>query len=718
MKDRRKNVIAMGIFALLLSGAFVRSINAQRQSSDTAAICSLRETGDYNPLEAAFEATGQTNGDISSRPDEANVEHIKLSADNNAFNSRFGSSLAISGNTAVVGDFNSNGSVSIFVKSGNGVWTLQQKLAVADSGGDNDDHFGVSVAISGDTLFVGAELDDSSSILNQGAVYVFTRNGTLWTQQQKLTAPDAAENKGFGQSIGISGDSLVIGSDTPNFQGAAHIFVRSGSIWLHQQKLTASDGVGSDLFGNSVAISGNSVIVGALLDDIGSNTNRGSAYIFTRSGTTWTEQRKLLAADGAAGDFFGQSVGISDNTAIVGAHYHDVNGKPNQGAAYIFVRSGTTWSDEQKISAVDGSPGGNFFGYSVAISGDMVIVGASLEDVALFDNRGAAHVFTRSGTAWTRQYRLFAADGAANDNLGISVAMESSVWLAGAPDGNNRRGLAYIFDANFHRTPLDFDGDSKTDISVFRPATGIWYLDQSSNGFTGIAFGQNGDKLAPADYDGDGKIDVAVYRPSNGTWYLQRSQLGFTGLAFGTAEDIPVPADYDADGKDDIALFRPSTGVWYLQRSTAGFAGLGFGQAGDVPVPADYDGDGKTDLAVIRAGVWRIQRSLLGTTSISFGETTDKPVPADYDGDGKADVAVFRPSTGIWYLQRSQAGFTGIQFGQTGDLPVPADYDGDGKADIAVFRNGTWYLSRSTSGFTGTTFGAATDLPVPSAFIQ
>ena len=278
--------------------------------------------------------------------------------------------------------------------------------------------------------------------------------------------------------------------------------------------------------------------------------------------------------------------------------------------------------------------------------------------------------------------------------------------------------LRYIGDVreNQLKTTFDFDGDGKADVSVFRPDSGTWYLQQSNAGFTAIAFGLSSDKLVPADYDGDGKTDIAVYR--GGTWYLQRSQLGFTGIQFGATEDIPVPADYDGDGKADLAVFRPSSGVWYLQRSQLGFAGIQFGQSGDKPVAGDYDGDGKSDIAVNRIGTWYIQRSQMGFVGITFGDSNDKLVPADYDGDGKTDVAVFRPSNGTWYLQQSTAGFAGIAFGLGTDVPTAADYDGDCKADLAVFRSGTWYLNRSTAGFTGISFGAATDKPVPNVFVR
>ena len=280
------------------------------------------------------------------------------------------------------------------------------------------------------------------------------------------------------------------------------------------------------------------------------------------------------------------------------------------------------------------------------------------------------------------------------------------------------RGIwEYNLNVANRRVFSDFDGDGKSDVSVFRPDNGFWYILGSQNGFSGTQFGAISDKIVPADYDGDGRTDLAVYR--DGNWFLQRSSAGFSSVSFGVSTDIPQPADFDNDGKAELTVFRPSNGYWYVMNLVTGeFTATQFGQAGDRPVAADYDGDGKADYAVYRNGSWYILRSQDGFIGVGFGETADKPVPADYDGDGRTDIAVFRPSNGTWYLQRSTAGFTGIQFGISTDLPTPADYDGDGKTDIAVFRSGTWYLQRSTQGFMGVTFGADTDKPVPNAFVR
>ena len=273
------------------------------------------------------------------------------------------------------------------------------------------------------------------------------------------------------------------------------------------------------------------------------------------------------------------------------------------------------------------------------------------------------------------------------------------------------------------KTKFDYDGDGKADLSVFRPASGIWYLNQTSAGVASAAFGVSSDKIVPGDYDGDGKTDLAVYR--SGIWYLQRSTAGFAGVAFGDSNDIPVPADYDGDGKTDLAVFRPANGTWYIQASRAGFSGVSFGQRGDIPLPADFDGDGKADINVFRPsnGGWyrlnSVNNQFYGT---SFGQNGDKPLAADFDGDGKADLTVFRPANGAWYrITSSNNLFTATLFGAAGDVPTPADYDGDGKTDISVFRpeTGVWYRYNSGSGaFAAYYFGASADVPTPAFYLQ
>jgi hypothetical protein len=227
-------------------------------------------------------------------------------------------------------------------------------------------------------------------------------------------------------------------------------------------------------------------------------------------------------------------------------------------------------------------------------------------------------------------------------------------------------------------TPGDFHGDGKSDTTVFRPSTGIWYVLQPSTGNQSFyQWGISGDVPVPGDYDGDGRTDVAVFRPSTGIWYVLQSSTG-TGAFYqwGLNGDIPVPGDYDGDGKTDAAVFRPSTGIWYVLQSSAGTGAFyQWGLSSDVPVPGDYDGDGKTDVAVFRpsTGIWYVLQSSTGTGAFyQWGLNGDVPVPGDYDGDGKTDIAVFRPSTGIWYVLQSSTG-TGAfyQWGLDGDLPIP-----------------------------------------------
>lgn len=328
--------------------------------------------------------------------------------------------------------------------------------------------------------------------------------------------------------------------------------------------------------------------------------------------------------------------------------------------------------------------------------------------------------------------------------LTVTQAPSSTITLTAitSPTGATitRNGLAGTITLNqapnnineirFSNTPAaryDFDSDGASDLSVFRPSTGVWYMNRSRLGFAAYQFGVGSDMPAPADYTGDGKTDVAVFRPASGAWYILRSEDNtFFGLQFGTKDDLPVPADYDGDGKADVAVFRPSDGNWYLQRSTAGFAGVHFGAAEDKPTVGDFDGDGKSDIALFRPSTqnwYRLNSSDGSFVAPAFGAVGDIPLVMDYDGDGKANLAVFRPSTNMWYIARATGmpsqNFDAVQWGVAGDIPVPADYDGDGRTDVATFRpsDGNWYLNQSTSGFVGIHFGIQEDKPTPAAFV-
>ncbi|HEY0459502.1 MAG TPA: S8 family serine peptidase [Pyrinomonadaceae bacterium] len=275
------------------------------------------------------------------------------------------------------------------------------------------------------------------------------------------------------------------------------------------------------------------------------------------------------------------------------------------------------------------------------------------------------------------------------------------------------------------RAKFDFDGDGKTDVGVFRPANGVWYIQNSAGGTNNIQqFGLGTDLLAPGDFTGDGKADIAVWRSATGEWFILRSENGsFMSFKFGQAGDTPAVGDFDGDGKADAGIFRPQSGEWFIQKSSGGTAITTFGTAGDVPATADFDGDGRSDIAIYRPsnGQWWIQRSSNSSVyAFQFGTSTDKPVQGDFTGDGKADAAFFRPATGEWFILRSEdSSFYSVPFGASGDLPAPGDYDGDGRFDTAVFRpvGGTWYVQRSTAGIMITNFGLAGDKTVAGAFV-
>src|SRR5262245_33397389 len=279
---------------------------------------------------------------------------------------------------------------------------LEEHLFASNSG--QDYHFGQAVAISGDTGVVGVPGEDMPEGYNAGAVYVYVRSAGIWTLQARLIASDAFQDQRFGSSVSISGDMLAVGAPVNGFaQQAVYIFERSGGVWTQQARLAPSDGIAGRFGFNSIALSGDTVLVGAFEDR--------SAYVFVRSGGVWTEQQQLLPSDD--GEYFGWSVALSGETAVVGARW--------QNNAHVFVRTGSIWTQQARLTGSD-SIVGDTFGDSVAISGDTVVVGASGDNTAGGIDAGSAYVFVRNGGVWTEQAHLFASDARAGDGLGWSAA--------------------------------------------------------------------------------------------------------------------------------------------------------------------------------------------------------------------------------------------------------------------------------------------------------
>ena len=408
-------------------------------------------------------------------------KQYELFARDPADSDRFGVSVAIDGDYAVVGahqaDVNGMDTGAAYVfRRGEQDWVPHGKLppaglvAASVSAGDQ---FGISVAISGDYVIVGAPGDDDGGS-GSGAAYAYERCDSTfafcdqpWHEMGKLTAFDAVAGANFGRAVAVSGEYAVVGAytdDAPGSddvggsntnEGSAYVFKRSGDRWVEIDKLTASDAAEYDQFGRSVAVSGDYIVVGAFGDDL-TGEDEGAAYVFKRAGEDWVETGKLTAADAADGDNFGVSVGVDADVAIVGA-FLDNRGGVDQGAAYIFQRSGEDWTEMDKLTAP--VPQHDvLFGVSVGVSGKFAVVGAIFEnhtDDFFKTDEGAAYLFERSGDDWLEVERLTTRYPADSDHFGSSVAIRDGFVVVGAPGVDLQRcycpseteeGAAYVFE--------------------------------------------------------------------------------------------------------------------------------------------------------------------------------------------------------------------------------------------------------------------------------
>ncbi|HEY2515978.1 MAG TPA: FG-GAP repeat protein, partial [Polyangiaceae bacterium] len=383
----------------------------------------------------------------------------EVSSSDGAASDWFGWSVAINGSLAVIGAPShavsskaAAGAAYVFARSGS-AWSQQAELTASDA--TAGDAFGTSVALNGTLAVIGAPSHAVSSKSGAGAAYVFTQSGTTWTQQKELTAGDTAASDGFGQSVAVSGTLALVGAPSHNPAskvqgGTAYVFVQSGTSWSQQAEITAGDEAAFDLFGWSVALDGTTAVVGAYQHDVTSSlTSAGAVYVFTQSGTTWSQQQELKAGDAAVSDFFGYSVAVSGTLALVGAVQHNASSSvTSSGAAYVFSQSGTTWSQQQELTASDAAAS-DLFGYSVGINAGTAIVGAYQHTVGSNAAQGAAYTFTQSGTTWTQQQELTASDGAANDQYGIAVGTYQDYVVVGAIEhtlsGHAQQGEAYFY---------------------------------------------------------------------------------------------------------------------------------------------------------------------------------------------------------------------------------------------------------------------------------
>ena len=325
------------------------------------------------------------------------------------------------------------------------------KLTVTD--GAANDQFGSAVAVSGETAVVGAPGADGpvrsetqGPIADQGAAYTF---GCGFVEQQMLSPRAASPGDQIGLAVAVDGDTAVVGAPgfdegTVKNRGTAYVFVRRDGVWTEQAQLAGTFGYIGDEFGRAVAIAGNTIVVGAPLDDFTGRMDNGTAYVFVRSGTTWREQTRLSAADGANGDLFGAAVAISGDRVAVGAYGADVDGKADQGAVYLFTRAGGAWTPEIKRTANDGASGDQF-GRAVALDRAVLLAGAPAAKVGNNEDQGAAYVFGETIAVFQAPVKLTAADGAANERFGSAVALDGGTALVGAPQAKVSQGAAYVF---------------------------------------------------------------------------------------------------------------------------------------------------------------------------------------------------------------------------------------------------------------------------------
>ena len=645
----------------------------------------------------------------------------------------------------------------------NSTFTGNQETGGSGGGGAVRNRSG-TMNISGSTFTGNTSISAGGAIQGGGVTNI---SGSTFTGNSAL-GPNSATGQGNGGAISNTGgaqttisDSVISGNSAANSGGGIYYQPNAGGALMNVSNTTIANNVANSN-GDSAGVGGGVYITG-----VGVATVTGS----TISGNIATLGSPLPNSSGQGGGFYVEGALTLDNSTVSGnfaqSNYGGiVDTNPGGTADQVHISNSTivynraagacggfgiasvsdTGQQSLRNTIIANNIGSsnpdvataspiNSLGYNLIKNATGATIGGSTTGNILGTDPNLDPVLRFNGGA-TRTHALRPGSPAIDTGDPAITSGTDQRGIARPQDGDGTGGARADIGAYERRltdligSPIfDFDGDSKTDLSIFRPGPGEWWWLRSSNGTNGaVSFGTSTDKLTPGDFTGDGKTDIAFWRPSNGNWFVLRSEdFSFYAFPFGSNGDIPAPADYDGDGKTDAAVFRPAGATWFISRSTGGTQITGFGAPSDLPVAADYDGDGKADVAIYRptganGAEWWVQRSSNASVfALQFGAATDKAVAGDYTGDGRADVAFWRPSNGSWFILRSEDfSFFSFPFGANGDVPIPGDYDGDGKLDAAVFRpsNSTWFANRSGGGTMIQQFGVAGDLPVPNAFVR
>jgi hypothetical protein len=366
-----------------------------------------------------------------------------LNPDNQTTSHQFGFPVVISGDTALVADLDTDTGdedvVYVFTRSGT-IWTQQAKLTPSDP--ETNMGFGAAIALNGDTALIGAAFDRVEDQYKPGRVYVFTGSGSSWTQRAELTPLDSSNDDYFGASVALDGETALIGAyGKDNQTGAAYIFTGSGDTWTQRAKLTADDGETNDSFGQAVDLEGTTAAVSAYERD----NQTGAAYIFTGSSDSWSQQAILTAGDAAEDESFGISVSYSNDTICIGQGLLNPSGQH----VYVFTRSGAIWSQQAKLTGSHSTPL-DLFGLALDYQDDVAVIGAPF-----YDNlTGSAYVFTRDGSTWSEQKWWQASDAVELGAFGVSVARNGNTILIGSPWLESGMGRVYVYNVEEKSTPL------------------------------------------------------------------------------------------------------------------------------------------------------------------------------------------------------------------------------------------------------------------------